>query len=357
MTLKIPTLAFALLSINLARADTFSLVAGGGTGTGGTPAVESKLQEPFGIEFDKAGNAYLAELSGGRLMKIDSKGVLTVVAGALGKKGYSGDGGPASAALFNGMHNLAVHPSGDIYLADTFNSTVRKIDAKTGVITTVAGTGKKGFSGDGGPGPKAEFNGTFCVTLDRKGEQLYITDLGNKRIRKLDLASGIVTTVAGNGKGGVPADGAVAVEAPLSDPRAAAPDGKGNLYILERGGNALRVVDAQGKIRTVVGTGKSGGAGDGGPALSATLSGPKHLCVDPDDNVIIADAESQLVRKFVVAEGKIVRIAGTGKKGKGAVGQDPTKTELARPHGVTVGPDGKLYIVDSYNERVLRIEK
>jgi DNA-binding beta-propeller fold protein YncE len=287
---------------------------------------------------------------------VDGKGVLTVVAGT-GEKGDAGDGGPAKKATFNGMHNLAVAPSGDIYLADTWNNRVRKIEANTGVISAFAGTGEKGFGGDGGPAAKAQFGGVYCVALDPKGEQLYVADLDNRRIRAIDLKTNVVRTVAGNGKKGVPSDGAVAAEAPLFDPRAVAADAAGNVYVLERSGHALRVVSRDGKIRTVVGTGKAGAGGDGGEAIKASLNGPKHLCVDAEGNVIIADAENHLIRKYLLKEGKIVRVAGTGKRGSAGVGGDPLRAELSRPHGVFAHPSGAIYIVDSDNHRILKIER
>jgi DNA-binding beta-propeller fold protein YncE len=173
----------------------------------------------------------------------------------------------------------------------------------------------------------------------------------------LDLASGKLETVAGNGQKGVPNDGDVARDAPLVDPRAVAVDSQGNVYILERGGHALRVVDRQGKIRTMVGTGKKGLGGDGSLAREATLNGPKHLCVDPQDNVIIADTENHVIRKYLTKEGTIVRVAGSGKKGTGGVGGSPLEVEMNQPHGVYLHRSGELYIVDSSNNRVLKIER
>jgi sugar lactone lactonase YvrE len=295
-------------------------------------------------------------MTGQRVRKVDAKGILTTIAGT-GQKGDGGDGEAATKAQFNGMHSLAVTANGDLYLADTWNNRVRKIDAKTGVITTVAGTGQKGFSGDGGPAAKAQFGGIYCVALDPKGERLYLADLDNRRIRVVDLKSGTVNTVAGNGERGVPKDGADARSAPLVDPRAVAVDAKGNVYILERSGHALRVVDDKGKIRTVAGTGKAGATGDGGDARQATLNGPKHLCIDLEGNVLIADTENHLIRKYLPKEGKIVRVAGTGKKGADGVGGDPLKADLSQPHGVYMHPSGVLYISDSSNHRVLKIEK
>jgi sugar lactone lactonase YvrE len=295
-------------------------------------------------------------MQGERVGKVDAKGVVTTFAGT-GKKGDVGDGGPAAKAEFNWMHHFVVTPDGNFLLADTWNNRIRIIDGKTGVIATLAGTGEKGYSGDGGPADKAQFGGVYCLALDPKGERLYLADLDNRRIRMIDLKTRTVATVAGNGQKGVPEDGADAVKAPLTDPRAVAVDGKGNLYILERGGHALRVVDAGGKIRTVVGTGKSGATGDGGPARLATLNGPKHLCVDRDGNVLIADTENHLIRKYLVGEDKIVRVAGTGKAGAAGLGGPPEKAELNQPHGVYVHPSGVLYISDSSNHRILKIER
>jgi DNA-binding beta-propeller fold protein YncE len=347
---------FSLQIGALAGAERVVLVAGGGSGGDGSAAIESQLKTPFAVGFDRAGNLYFAEMEGQRVGKVDAKGILATVAGT-GKKGAGGDGGSARKAEFNGMHHLVVTPAGDLLLADTWNNRVRKIDGKTGRIMTLVGTGEKGFSGDGGPADKAQFGGIYCLALDPKGERLYLADLDNRRIRMVDLKTNVVTTVAGNGKKGVPEEGAEAVKAPLVDPRAVAVDGKGNVYILERSGNALRAVDAEGKIRTMAGSGKTGASGDGGPARLATFNGPKHLCVDLNGNVLIADTENHLIRKYIVSEDKIVRVAGTGKKGKAGLGGPPEKVELNQPHGVYVHPSGSIYIADSSNHRILKIER
>jgi DNA-binding beta-propeller fold protein YncE len=344
-----------LLSVAPARAEKLVLVAGGGDGGDGGPAREAKLQAPFGVDFDRSGTLFFVEFTGHRVRKIDGKGVLTTVAGS-GEKGYAGDGEPAMKAQFHSMHSLVVAPTGDIYVADTWNNRVRKIDARSGEIRTIAGTGDKGYSGDGGPATKARFGGTYCLALDDKGEKLYVADLDNRRIRVVDLRSGVVETAAGNGERGVPRDGAEARKAPLVDPRAVAVDAKGNIYILERAGNALRVVDGEGKIRTVAGTGKKGLRGDGGEALRAEFNGPKHLCVDRNGDVLIADTENHVIRKYLPHEGKIVRIAGTGRKGHAGLEGPPQKAELNQPHGVTARPDGTIYISDSSNNRILKIE-
>jgi DNA-binding beta-propeller fold protein YncE len=238
-----------------------------------------------------------------------------------------------------------------MYVADTLNHRVIKIDLSTGRAVPLAGSGQAGYSGDGGPAVKATFNQLYAVDIDRAGENLYITDLRNRRIRLLSLKSGIVRTVAGNGVEGVPADGASASESPLVDPRAAVVDSKGNLYILERRGNALRVVDRYDKIRTVLGPGINQRPRGG----VTGLNGPKHLCVDRHDDVIIADTENHRILKYNAKTGSTVVIAGTGEKGERLDPNEPTRTELNRPHGVFVHPSGALYISDSENHRVLKL--
>jgi sugar lactone lactonase YvrE len=171
----------------------------------------------------------------------------------------------------------------------------------------------------------------------------------------VDLKTGIVSTVAGNGQRGVPPDGAVATEAPLVDPRAVAVDSANNIYLLERSGHALRVADSTGKIRTLVGNGKSGSSDGDGDARQATLNGPKHLCIDLDGNVIIADTENHLIRKYVPSQQQVVRIVGSGRKGTRGVGGPPHEVELNQPHGVYLHRDGTLYISDSSNHRVLKL--
>jgi len=315
----------------------------------GSKSDKSKLDTPFGIAFDSQGIGYINEFDGGRVYQLDKLGTLTLLGGNPGDpatrgkpapqaKAYTGDGGPVAKATFNGMHTLAVTPEGDIYLADTWNNVIRKIDRRTGIVTTFAGTGEKGFAGDNGPAEKAQFHGVFCISFSPDFARLIVADLGNKRIRAIDMKTAIVTTIAGNGMSGKPADGDVAIDSPLADPRAAASDRQGNVYILERNGHALRVVSPDGKIKTVCGGSGKKGASDGDVAAS-TMNGPKHLCVDLHDNVIIADAENNLLRKYDAKTGNLTTLA---------------IKNLARPHGLAVHADGTLYIADSYNNRVLK---
>jgi len=223
-------------------------------GEGGSMTTQPHpLNRPFGVDFDSKGRMWIVELEGGRVHR-SANGVRKQVGGD-GSKSYRGDGGSLGQATFNGMHNLAIAPDDSVYIADSWNHCIRRIDAK-GHITTYAGSGKAGFSGDDGTAAKAQFNYIMCITLNPSGEKLHVADLKNRRIREIDLKSDKVLTIAGNGQRGIPKDGAKATEAPLVDPRAVCSDTAGNVYVLERGGHALRVVRPDGRIYTVAGNGK-----------------------------------------------------------------------------------------------------
>ncbi len=344
----LPLLLALAASLLPLRAERIVLVAGGDEDRTGIAATQARLREPFGTGFDAAGDLFIVEMvSGNRLLKVDTRGTLTLVAGQPAP-GDAGDGGPALAAQFNGPHNLAVLPGGDVLVGDTWNGRVRRVNVAAGSVASLPGFNV--------PATRARAAGPYCITLDFTGTQLVVADLS--RVHAIDVKTGATRVLAGNGQKGRPTDGALATGAPLVDPRAAALDRQGNLYILERNGHALRVVGRDGKIRTVVNaSGQKGAAGDGGDALAATMNGPKHLCIDRDDTVLIADAENHLIRRYVPTTGKILRVAGTGKAGVAGLGGPPEKAELNRPHGVTVHRDGTLYITDSYNNRVLKIVK
>ncbi len=276
--------------------------------------------------------------------KLDVEGHFETIAGD-GTKGYTGDGGPAKEAVFNGMHNIAVTPSGDLYISDSWNHCIRKIDGQTGLISTFAGTGEAGFSGDGGPASKATFNYLMCVSLNPTNDRIYVADLRNRRIRMIDLRTSTVNTVAGNGEKGVPKDGSLATESPLVDPRAVAVDTQDNVYILERGGHALRVVGRDGRIRTVAGTGERGAAL--GAARTAQLNSPKHLAVDHHNNVIIADDQNKRICLYDPQAGTLTSVLGAGA--------DQPKRRLLHPHGVCVHQDGSLFVVDTGHHRILQL--
>ena len=311
---------------------------------GGTwEAVESPLVGPFGIDFDSSGAMYIVELSSGSLHKRSAKGALKTLRGAH-EKGYSGDGEGVSRAGFNGPHNCVVAADESLLISDSWNHCVRRVDLGTLRTGTIAGTGASGFSGDGGPAGSARFNYIMCIELSVDGKTLHLADLKNRRIRNIDLATGSVRTVAGNGKKGVPRNGALAVKSPLVDPRAVSSDATGQLYILERGGNALRAVAKDGVIRTVAGTGRKGFRD--GEALQALFGSPKHICCDPAGNVYIADDANKAIRKFNPRTRRVSTVLGRGFG-------DP-KIKLQRPHGVR-WHQGHLYVVDTGHNRILRI--
>ena len=329
-----------LVFISSAFAAKLDIVAGGGTIAANAPATDCKLREPFAVEFLPDGRMIIAEMvSGNRVLSVDKTGTLTLLAGT-GIKGFSGDGGLAVAAQFNGIHNAAIAKNGDIFISDSWNFRIRKI-SPDGTISTFAGTGGKSFGGDGGLAKDAGFSTLIQIALDPAQKHLFVADIDNKRIRRISLDTQLVSTVAGNGKGGVPIDGTLAIDSPLSDPRAVIPASEGSFYILERNGNALRFVDAAGKIRTLV---------------SGILKGPKHACLDRDGSVIIADAENHVIRRFDPKTNELTIIAGSGKKGA-SLTSDALTSELNRPHGVTIAPDGALIITDSYNDRILRMTR
>ena len=328
--------------------DRIELVAGGRTDAVDIPATEALLKEPFGTAFDASNQLWIVEMaSGNRLLKVDDQGILVHVAGQK-SPGFQGDGGPAKDARFNGPHNLAIRRDGRVLIADTWNGRIRQVDPKSKQVDSLAGFEV--------PIEKAKSSGPYCISTDLSGSQLFVADL--HRIHRIDLETGASTIVAGNGEKGGPKDGAKAVEASLADPRAVAADRLGNVYILERSGNALRVVRSNGTIETVVNaSGKKGTeTAERETAIDAMMNGPKHLCIDAMDRVVIADAENHLVRRYDPRDGTLSRIAGTGVSGSEGIGGRATACQLARPHGVTIHPtSGELYITDSYNNRILKI--
>jgi len=314
-----------------------------------------KVRGPTALDLDREGNLYYTDWSGHQVWKIDARGAISRIAGT-GTRGSGGDGGPATKAALNGPQGILVAANGDLLVADSVNHCVRKIDAKTGIITTIAGTiGKPGFDGDGGPAVRALFKDITSLAFDAKREKLYLSDNDNSRVRMIDLASGIVATVAGNGQKGVPRDGDDAKKAPLIAPRAIALDASGNLYIADIWGHALRVVDREGRIRTLAGNGKPGQSGDGGPAKNATLDRTEHVCVEPDGNVLVANATS--IRRYLPRQGTIVRVAGTNSAGAAGLNGPPELAQLRWPRGLALGPSGTIYVADTDNNRIVKIEQ
>ena len=316
----------------------------------GGPAELAHLSEPFMCAFDSAGNLYIAEATNHCIRRVDVKSsVITTIAGT-GKEGYSGDGGPATGATFNQPYSLQVDSNGDVYVVDRLNFVIRKIDGATGVITTVAGTGEAGYGGDGGPGAEAQFREPNDCFLDGKGG-LLIADIQDQRIRRLDLATGVITTFAGNGAKERTGDGLPATEASILGARAICMDGAGNTYIAEREGNGIRMVDGDGTMHTLAGTGEFGYDGDGGPALAATWGAPKAIRCDHAGNLLVVDTENHAIRRIDAGSGLVTTIAG-GRRGGEGDGGPATLAGLDRPHGLDLDAAGNIYIADSNNHRV-----
>lgn len=328
----------------------------GYAGDGG-PASEARLNMPFDVAYDSAGNLFLSDTFNHCIRRVDHEtGRISTVAGS-GKKGFGGDGGPATEAMLDEPYGIVLDSRGNLYFADRLNRRIRRVDATTGLISTIAGNGSDAFSGDGGPARDAGLVEPNGVEIDEKRGRLLIADVADHRIRSVELATGTIETFAGTGKGTFAGDGGPAGSASIFGARAVALAPDGNVYILERQGNRLRVVDpVTGVIKTVAGTGKKGYSGDGGPALAATFDGPKELVVAPDGRVLIVDTENQAIRSFDPVAGLITTIAGCGKRGGSGDGGPATEGELDRPHGVAVAPDGSVMIGDTGNHRIRRVE-
>ena len=325
-------------------------VAGGGAGGLGDdgPAIAARLSPPRGVAVDGAGNVYIAAV--GRIRKVDALGIITTIVG--GGSGYSGDGGPAIAARVSGPRGVAVDGAGNVYFADSGNNRIRKIDAATGTIATIAGTGVHGFSGDGGPAVEAQISRAGGVAVDGAGN-VYFADSGNNRIRKIDAATGTIATIAGTGVHGFSGDGGPATEAQISRAEGVAVDGAGNVYFADYGNYGIRKVDSSGIITTIAGGGVGFG-GDGGRAVGARLSPPRGVAVDGAGNVYIADSGNDRIRK-VNASGIITTIAGTGEEGLGGDGGLAVEAQIHNPFGVAVDGAGNVYIADSGNHRIRKL--
>ena len=347
----------ALGSLNASEWN-ISTFAGNGTqgysGDGG-PATAAQINNPFGLVRGPDGALWFCEYTGHRIRKVTPDGKIQTMAGT-SKNGYSGDGGPALQATFNLPHEIRFDKEGNYFIADMVNNAIRRVDAKTGIITTFAGTGQAGYSGDGGPANKAQLKQPHSIQFGPDGS-LYICDIGNNVIRKVDMHSGNISTFAGTGTAGVTPDGAPIAGTPMKGPRSMDFDKAGNLWLVTREGNQVLKLDLkEAKIHIIAGNGKKGFTGNGGPAKEATLSGPKGIAIDAEGNAWLADTESHTVRMVNAKTGNLELIAGTGEKGNGPDG-DPLKCPMARLHGIFVDTDGSVYIGDSEAHRVRVLKK
>ena len=338
-------------------AGVITTVAGTGTrsfGGDGSAAVAAQLNGPQGVALDGAGNLYIADTGNNRIRKVaraqsaDDWVIETVAGGVI----FSGDGAAATAARLSKPNDVAVDGAGNLYIADRRNNRIRKVTSSSGNISTVAGTGTAGFGGDGGAATAAQLNYPAGVALDGAGN-LYIADRSNQRIRKVDSA-GNISTVAGDGTAGFSGDGAAATEAQLNWPSGVALDGAGNLYIADTINHRIRKVDSSGNISTVAGGGSSG-LGDGSTAVAARLLWPRDVAVDGSGNLYIADYWNQRIRK-VDSAGVITTVAGTGAFGYSRDGAAATAAQLNYPSGVALDGAGNLYIADSNNQRIRKVD-
>ena len=350
-------IASALLALaNLGVAAEIKTIAGTGkAGTKDGPALTAELNNPFGVIRGPDGALWFCEYDGHTVRRIDAHGQIITIVGN-GQAGYSGDGGAPLSASLNKPHEIRFDRAGQLYIADMLNHAIRRVDLQSGVITTIAGTGEAGFSGDGGPAAKAQLRQPHSIQFGPDG-RLFICDIGNHRVRVVDPTSGVIRTLAGTGERGSTPDGARFADSPLNGPRTLDFDRAGNLWLALREGNQVFKLDlAAGTIHHVAGTGAKGFTGNGGPAKEATLSGPKGISVAPDGKVYLADTESHSIRMIDLKTGRLELITGTGAKADGPDG-DPLRCGLARPHGVFVDADGALYIGDSENHRIRVIRR
>lgn len=347
-----------LQGTHLATAAEVRTIAGTGeakvSGDGG-PALSAGVHEPFGLDIGPDGALYWAEFYGNVIRRMDLKtSVVNTYAGTPDVAGYQD--GPALQAKFDQPHEIRFDKSGNLFISDMRTHTIRRIDWKTREVSTVAGTGKPGFSGDGELATKAMMNFPIAVTLD--GERGFlICDINNHRVRSVDFSTGIIQTVGGTGEKKPTPDGAPIAGTPLNGPRTIAIDADGHVIIVLREGNAVyRWNRTSNTLQHLAGTGKGGYSGDGADAKLAQVSGPKGVAMAPNGDIYLADTESHTIRAIRKATGIIETVVGDGTKGDGPDG-DPKKCRLNRPHGVFFDAQGTLYIGDSANQKIRVLPK
>ncbi len=326
-----------------------------GTGVAGydpevADAVRTPITDPYGLVVGPDGALYFCEVDTGYTRRLDlASGRLSTVAGN-GEKGYAGDGGPALSASMTMPHEIRFDRDRNLFIVERDAHVVRRVDARTRVVSTVAGTGTAGFSGDGGPAGQAMLRQPHSIAFDATG-RLLICDIGNRRVRAVDMTTGKISTLAGTGERGATPDEGAFDAVPLNGPRSLDTDPDGNVYLVLREGNAVFRLDlGTRRLQRIAGTGETGYAGDGGAARAATFNGPKGIAYSADGSLDVADTENHVIRRVDLKSGLITTVLGTGERGDGPDG-DPRRCWLARPHGVC--RHGRvLYVSDSENNRV-----
>ncbi len=313
-------------------------------------ALLTPVTNPYGIVPGPDGALYFCEVDTGLIRRLHlGAGTMTTFAGT-GVNRYSGDGGPRGQATFLTPHEIRFDKSGNLYVVERDSHVVRRVDARTDVVTTVAGTGAPGFAGDGGPATKAQLHRPHSIAFNADAD-LLVCDIANHRIRLIDWKTGLIRTLAGTGGKERTPDQAPIVGTPLNGPRSMDADPAGNIYLVLREGNAVFALNARAnRLTRVAGTGEKGFSGDGGPALQAMFNGPKGIACADDHSLYIADTENHAVRRVDLQTGRIETVLGTGTKGNGPDG-DPLQCGLNRPHGLCVHR-GVLYVSDSENHRI-----
>lgn len=350
---KLLFLAFSLASVVQTNAQNIFTFAGNGTqgySGDGSASTLAQLSNPTRVAIDAAGNVYFGESSNNRVRKVDAQGIISTIAGN-GIAGYSGDGGPATLAQIKNPQGVAVDAAGNLYIAEPQNHRIRMVNS-SGIITTFAGTGTSGFSGDGGPANAAQINSPYGIAVDPAGN-VFIGDANNNRVRKVNTA-GIISTIAGNGVSGFSGDGGPATLSQLNGPSGVAIDALGRVYITDEVNHRIRMVNTSGTITTVAGTTVSGYAGDGGSAIQAKLNFPEGVAVDAAGNIYIADLGNYVIRK-VNTSGIISTYAGTGVSGYSGDGGPAVNAQFKNPNSVAIDANGNLYVTDMLNHRVRRI--
>jgi sugar lactone lactonase YvrE len=349
-------LACALTSWVAAHAAVGPIGTIAGTGSPGIagdggPALSAELNHPRQLAIDAGGNVFVAEVDNHRVRRIDPGGTITTVAGTTA--GFSGDLGPATAAQLRRPVDVAVDAAGNVFVADLDNHRIRRIDAATGIITTVAGT-TGGFSGDGGPATAAQLFAPYSIAVDGAGN-LFIGDLGNQRVRHVDAGTGIITTVAGTGTAGFSGDGGPAVAAELYQPIDVVVDAAGNVFVADFSNSRVRRVDGStGIITTVFGTGTAGFAGDGGLATAADTDGPVGLAFDADGSLFVVELSNRRVRRIDAATSLVFTVAGTGEAGVSGDGGPATAATMEGPFGAALASDGALLVADRLGQQIRR---
>jgi len=321
----------------------------GYTGDGG-PATIANLGNPTSVYADNTGNIYISDWGNSRLRVVNSAGIISTFAGN-GIYGYSGDGGPATSAELNGPMGIFVDAYGNVYIADIGNQRIRVINTN-GIINTIAGNGALGFSGDGGPATSAEFNDPAGICGDIWGN-IYVADEFNNRVRRIN-ANGTIISVAGNGIQGYSGDGGPATQAEFYYPSGVAVDSAGNVFIADESNNCIRKVNTQGIISTIAGNGAPGFYGDGGPSNLAGLSNPAGVGIDNRGNIYITDGFNSRIRE-INANGIISTIAGNGVAGYSGAGDSATLAELYNPISIMADTSGNLYFVNQFNNFVQKL--